>query len=46
MKGKEKEWLFIKKNDEYSDGNFEIRPELTEERRRLLQEKIPSCHMT
>lgn len=46
MKGKEKEWLFIKKNDEYSDGNFEIRPELTEERRRLLQEKIQSCHMT
>ncbi len=46
MKGKEKEWLFIKKNDEYSDGNFEIRLELTEERRRLLQEKIPSCHMT
>ncbi|HPB37925.1 MAG TPA: DNA polymerase ligase N-terminal domain-containing protein [Syntrophorhabdus sp.] len=46
MKGKEKEWLFIKKNDGYSDGNFKTRPELTEERRRLLQEKIPSCHMT
>lgn len=43
LKGKDKEWLIIKKNDEFSQRDFTMRPELNEERRRLLVERIPPC---
>lgn len=45
LKGKKKEWLLIKKNDEYSRRDFEMKPELTEHRRHLLNETIPPCLM-
>lgn len=43
LKGKGKEWLIIKKNGEHAQSFFEIKPVLTDERLKSLQEKVPPC---
>lgn len=43
LKGKEKEWLLIKKNDQYAQADFQMKPELTEEKRRRLTRREPPC---
>lgn len=43
MKGKEKEWLLIKKTDEFSDPKFKIKTILTPVLLKSLEEKIPPC---
>jgi bifunctional non-homologous end joining protein LigD len=44
MKGRgEKNWLLIKKKDEYSDTGWTLRQALTEARKRRLREKMPPC---
>lgn len=46
MKGRgEKNWLLIKKKDQYSDGKWVLIPALTEKRKRGLIEKDPLCDM-
>lgn len=43
LKGKEKEWLLIKKKDAYAHSFYIIEPELTDGRLRSLREKVPPC---
>jgi bifunctional non-homologous end joining protein LigD len=43
LKGTDKEWLMIKKNDDFAQPTFEIKPALTEEKRMILEERIPPC---
>jgi len=43
MKGKEKEWLLIKKKDEHADPNWKTASELTPERLKRLKVKVPPC---
>jgi bifunctional non-homologous end joining protein LigD len=44
MKGRgEKNWLLIKKKDQYSSGKWVLSPALTDERKRGLIEKDPFC---
>jgi DNA ligase D-like protein (predicted 3'-phosphoesterase) len=38
-----KEWLLIKKKDEYADPAWKLKTELTPERLKTLAEKIPPC---
>lgn len=44
LKGKEKEWLLIKKKDEYADLSFTTKPDLTPARLKKLKVKEPPCH--
>ena len=39
----EKNWLLIKKKDEYSRTNWTLQPALTKARESKLQEKVPPC---
>ncbi len=41
LKGKETEWLLLKKKDEHALESFTIEPELTEEKLGSLRERIP-----
>ena len=43
LKGKERDWLMIKKSDEFAREKFEIVPELTPARLRSLHVRIPPC---
>ncbi len=43
FKGKEKEWLLIKQQDEYAQSGWKLRTELTPKRRAELEERIPPC---
>ncbi len=43
MSGKAKEWLLIKKRDEYADEDFVMKHNLTPERKKRLKVKIPPC---
>ncbi|NLW36135.1 MAG: 3'-phosphoesterase [Syntrophorhabdus aromaticivorans] len=43
LKGKDKEWLMIKKNDEHADSSFVLRPQLTDARLKTLREAAPPC---
>jgi len=46
MKGRgAKNWLLIKKKDEYSRAGWIIPQGLTEQKRRNLREKVPSCEI-
>ena len=45
LKGKEKEWLLIKKKDEFADSSFAMKPELTDAMLKVLKEKVPPCNM-
>jgi len=45
LKGKDKEWLLIKKKDEFAVPAFVVEPELTEKRMKTLEEKYPPCNM-
>ncbi len=45
MKGKEKEWLLIKKRDEYAIDGFRIKKRLDESLKRRLKERIPPCEI-
>jgi bifunctional non-homologous end joining protein LigD len=42
-KGPAKDWLLIKKNDEYADRRWQLALALTEERKRGLKERMPPC---
>jgi bifunctional non-homologous end joining protein LigD len=42
-RGKGKEWLLIKKKDEYADSEWKTVPTLTPEKRAELAERIPPC---
>lgn len=41
---KDKEWLLIKKRDDFARPSYKIVPELTEARLRTLKEKAPPCN--
>lgn len=43
LKGKEKEWLLIKKRDEYAINGFKIITKLNESIKKRLKERIPPC---
>jgi bifunctional non-homologous end joining protein LigD len=43
LKGKAKEWLIMKKKDEYAKSSYEIEPELTDIKLKTLKEKVPPC---
>jgi bifunctional non-homologous end joining protein LigD len=43
LKGKEKDWLMIKKNDDFAREHFEIIPELSPERLQSLRKAVPPC---
>ncbi len=43
MRMKEKDWLLIKKKDEYALPTYTVEPELSEARLRALKEKVPPC---
>jgi bifunctional non-homologous end joining protein LigD len=43
MKGKEKEWLLIKKKDSYAADRFSLKQELTPQKLKTLKEKVPPC---
>jgi len=43
MKGKEKEWLLIKKADQFADRHFKLEQALTPALLETLEEKIPPC---
>lgn len=45
LRGKDKEWLLIKKQDEFAVPVFVMKPELTEKRLRTLREQAPPCDM-
>ena len=44
LKGKDKDWLFFKKNDQYAAEEFSITPEMTPSRLLSLKEKAPPCN--
>jgi bifunctional non-homologous end joining protein LigD len=41
--GEDKNWLLIKKRDAYSRPGWVLKRELTKERERRLQERVPPC---
>jgi bifunctional non-homologous end joining protein LigD len=43
LKGKEREWLLMKKKDEHAREDFKTEPDLTEERLRMLREVELPC---
>ena len=43
LKGRENQWLLIKKKDEYALNAYTIKPDLTKEKLQTLKEKIPPC---
>ena len=44
MKGRgEKNWLMIKKKDEYSRTDWTLRQTLAKEKKGVLQERVPPC---
>lgn len=45
LKGKDREWLLIKKKDEFAVPGFVVEPELTEKRLKTLNEQIPPCNI-
>lgn len=46
MKGRgEKNWLLIKKKDEYSQTGWSLKQALTKEKESTLQEKMPPCEV-
>jgi bifunctional non-homologous end joining protein LigD len=46
MKGRgEKNWLLIKRKDEYSQGNWTLKQALTEEKQGTLRERMPPCEV-
>ena len=46
MKGRgQKNWLLIKKKDEYSRTDWTIPQALTEQKKRSLREKVPPCEI-
>jgi bifunctional non-homologous end joining protein LigD len=42
-RGKENEWLLIKKKDQHALSDWELKTSLTPERRGQLRERIPPC---
>jgi hypothetical protein len=40
-KGPAKDWLLIKKNDEFADRDWQLELALTEEKKKQLEEEIP-----
>jgi len=45
IKGKKKEWLLVKKKDQYATDGFVITQALTNDKLKTLQEKIPPCEI-
>ncbi|OPY65400.1 MAG: putative DNA ligase-like protein [Syntrophorhabdus sp. PtaU1.Bin002] len=45
LKGKDKEWLMIKKNDRYANPIFTLKPELTDAKLKTLRAAVLSCDM-
>ncbi len=43
LKGKDKEWLLIKKKDEYAVTSYKPEIALTEEKLKEIKERIPPC---
>lgn len=42
-KGTGKEWLLIKKKDEYAEADFTLKTELTPAKLKTLKERVPPC---
>ena len=43
FKDKEKDWLMIKKNDQFATEEFRISPEMSPSLLQSLKERIPPC---
>ncbi len=43
MSGKDKEWLLMKKKDDFAEDDFEMKTVLTPALLRKLKEKVPPC---
>jgi bifunctional non-homologous end joining protein LigD len=43
LKGKETQWLLLKKKDTYALTSFTVKPALTRAKLKTLKEKIPPC---
>ena len=43
LKGKERDWLMIKKNDEFAEEGFRISPEMSPSLLQSLGGKVPPC---
>ncbi len=43
MSGKEKEWLLMKKKDEFAEDDFQMKTVLTPSLLKKLDEKVPPC---
>jgi len=43
LKGKERDWLMIKKKDEFAEDEFRISPEMSPYLLKSLREKVPPC---
>jgi len=43
LKGRENQWLLIKRKDDYALPDYVVRPELTEARLKALKERMPPC---
>jgi bifunctional non-homologous end joining protein LigD len=46
MSGKKKEWLLIKKRDQFAEDNFVMKAILTPELRKRLKVKVPHCDIS
>lgn len=45
LKGKDRQWLLIKKKDDLAQPVFHIRPLLDEAVRKTLKERVPPCNL-
>lgn len=45
LKGKDRQWLLIKKKDDQAQPAFNIKPLLGEKERKTLQERVPPCNL-
>jgi len=43
-RGTGKEWLWMKKKDDFADPAWKLKLALTPEKRKQLKEKVPPCH--
>ncbi|MCX7770935.1 MAG: 3'-phosphoesterase [Proteobacteria bacterium] len=41
----DKSWLFFKKNDKFSNPDFELNLALTEDKKKTLKKKVPECQL-
>lgn len=45
IKVNDNNWLFFKKKDSFANYNFELKCALTDEKKKMLRERTPECHL-